>query len=65
MTGTGDAFSGPQSTPAARLRLQPRQWDEIYFDGKRLLQNLLDIEVLMDEFYPGMRLADSELAVSV
>jgi enoyl-CoA hydratase/carnithine racemase len=61
LTGTGEAFSGPQSTPDARLRLRPRQWDEIYWDGKHLLQNLLDIEVPMISAINGPALRHSEV----
>ena len=61
MTGTGEAFSGPQATPGARLRRTPRQWDEIYRDGKHLLQDLLDIEVPMISAINGPALRHSEL----
>ena len=61
MTGTGDAFSGPPAAPDARLRRKPREWDEIYWDGKHLLQNLLDIEVPMISAINGPALRHSEL----
>lgn len=61
MTGTGDAFSGPRSTPATRLRAHPRDWDRIYWEGKQLLMNLLEIEVPMISAINGPALRHSEL----
>lgn len=45
MTGTGDEFSGPRPSGPNRPGGTPRAWDAIYWEGKHLLQNLLDIEV--------------------
>lgn len=61
MTGTGEAFSGPQATPDRRLRTTPRQWDTIYWEGKHLLRSLLDIEVPMISAINGPALRHSEL----
>jgi len=61
MTGTGDEFSGPRPTPAARPGGSPRIWDAIYWEGKHLLQNLLDIEVPMISAINGPALRHSEL----
>lgn len=47
MTGTGDEFSGPRPSGPNRPGGTPRAWDPIYWEGKHLLQNLLDIEVPM------------------
>lgn len=46
MTGTGDDFSGPRAVPSSRPAVNnPRHWDPVYWEGKHLLMNLLDIEV--------------------
>lgn len=45
-TGAGDDFSGPYATPQNhRPQKTPRGWYNEYWGGKRLLMNLLDIEV--------------------
>jgi enoyl-CoA hydratase/carnithine racemase len=61
MTGTGEEFSGPRPTPAARPGGSPRRWDAVYWEGKHLLQNLLDIEVPMISAINGPALRHSEL----
>jgi enoyl-CoA hydratase/carnithine racemase len=61
MTGTGEVFSGPQATPDASLQLTPRQWDRVYWEGKQLLTNLLDIEVPMISAINGPALRHSEI----
>ena len=50
MTGIGDAFIKEISSDTfgkglASAKMTPREWDRVYSDGKRLLANLLDIEV--------------------
>jgi enoyl-CoA hydratase/carnithine racemase len=61
MTGTGNNFSGPRPTPAARPGGNPRAWDTIYWEGKHLLMNLLDIEVPMISAINGPALRHSEI----
>ena len=61
MTGTGEEFSGPRPTSAARPSGSPRGWDAIYWEGKHLLMNLLDIEVPMISAINGPALRHSEL----
>lgn len=61
MTGTGEEFSGPRPTPSARPGGSPRIWDTIYWEGKHLLMNLLDIEVPMISAINGPALRHSEL----
>ncbi|MDA1127726.1 MAG: enoyl-CoA hydratase/isomerase family protein [Chloroflexi bacterium] len=61
MTGTGDAFSGPQGTAAGTPKRAPREWDQTYWEGKRLLTNLLDIEVPMISAINGPALRHSEI----
>ncbi len=46
MTGTGDDFCAElQPRPGAAGGRTARTWDPVYWEGKRLLANLLDIEV--------------------
>ena len=61
LTGAGTAFSGPQASPDARLRVATRRWDRIYWEGKQLLHNLLDIEVPMISAINGPALRHSEI----
>ena len=61
MTGAGEEFSGPRPTPAARPGGSARAWDPIYWEGKHLLMNLLDIEVPMISAVNGPALRHSEL----
>ena len=61
MTGTGDAFSGPQGTAAGTPKRAPREWDQTYWEGKKLLTNLLDIEVPMISAVNGPALRHSEI----
>src|SRR5712691_2714264 len=61
MTGTGDEFSGPRPTSSARPGGSPRIWDTIYWEGKHLQMNLLDIEVPMISAINGPALRHSEL----
>lgn len=61
MTGTGEEFSGPRPTGVHRPGGSPRAWDAIYWEGKHLLGNLLDIEVPMIAAINGPALRHSEL----
>ena len=61
MTGTGDSFSGTAGTPAGAPKRTPREWDQTYWEGKRLLTNLLDIEVPMISAINGPALRHSEI----
>ncbi len=61
MTGTGDVFSGPPGTAAGAPKRAPREWDQTYWEGKRLLTNLLDIEVPMISAINGPALRHSEI----
>lgn len=61
ITGTGDAFInqfGWDKHTAA-----PSDWDEVYWEGKRLLRNLLDIEVPVIGAVNGPATIHAELAV--
>lgn len=62
LTGTGDAFCdgfhpGPSEPIAAR------HWDAVYQDGKRLMMNLLNVEVPMIAAVNGPAAVHAELAV--
>lgn len=61
MTGTGADFSGPRSTPSSRPQVNSRSWDPVYWEGKHLLSNLLDIEVPMISAINGPALRHSEI----
>ena len=64
LTGTGDVFSGPRPDPATRrdsMPHTPAALDEIMSEGKRLLQNLLDVEVPIIAAVNGPAWRHSEL----
>ena len=61
MTGTGDAFTGPPGTAAGTPKRAPREWDQTYWEGKRILTSLLDIEVPMISAINGPALRHSEI----
>jgi enoyl-CoA hydratase/carnithine racemase len=61
MTGSGDGFSGPRPPAATRYGRPARDWDRIVHEGKRLLRNLLDIEVPMISAINGPALRHSEI----
>lgn len=61
MTGTGNEFSGPRPSGPNRPGGTPRAWDAIYWEGKHLLQNLLDIEVPMISAINGPALRHCEI----
>ncbi len=68
MTGTGDAFIEEISpeTLSERLpksKITPTVWDHIYSDAKRLIMNLLDIEVPVIAAVNGPVNIHAELAV--
>ena len=61
MTGTGDIFTGPPGTAAGTPKRSPREWDQTYWEGKRILTSLLDIEVPMISAINGPALRHSEI----
>jgi enoyl-CoA hydratase/carnithine racemase len=61
MTGTGDAFSGPRPAASTRHGRSVAEWDKVVWEGRRLLANLLDIEVPMIAAVNGPALRHSEL----
>ncbi|MDP3879484.1 MAG: enoyl-CoA hydratase/isomerase family protein [Dehalococcoidales bacterium] len=64
ITGTGDVFSGPKATPGVRARGPAWWWDKIYWEGKHLLMNLLNIEAPMISAINGPALRHSELPLT-
>ena len=61
ITGSGDSFSGPAGSSQTTPKRAPREWDKTYWEGKRLLTNLLDIEVPMISAINGPALRHSEI----
>ena len=64
LTGTGAVFSGPRPDPATRgdtMPHTPAELDVIMSEGKRLLANLLDIEVPIIAAVNGPAWRHSEL----
>src|SRR6266508_1757610 len=62
MTGTGEKFNA-EFDAGSLGKFTPRSWDHIYWDAKRLLMNLLDIEVPMIAAVNGPATIHAELAV--
>lgn len=63
LTGTGDVFCAEVDCLSFGALGTPRGWDKIYWEGKRLLMNLLDIEVPMIAAVNGPALVHAEIAV--
>ena len=61
ITGAGEGFIGPRAAEGARLKMAPGDWDRIYWEGKQLLMNLLDIEVPMISAINGPAVRHSEI----
>ena len=63
LTGTGDswiaAFDESQGTEKDDFTV-PRNWDRVYWEGKKVLQNLLDIDVPVIAAVNGPALVHSE-----
>lgn len=62
LTGTGENFIGEIDFGSA-AKITPRLWDHVYWDAKRLLMNLLDIEVPVIAAVNGPATIHAELAV--
>lgn len=65
LTGTGPEFSGPAVPPGAHNRAREPvtggTWDPIYWEGKHLLANLLNIEVPMIAAVNGPAVRHAEI----
>ena len=62
MTGTGDNFLAEVGSPRP-ARGKARDWDKMYREGKRILMNLLDIEVPMISAVNGPAFVHAEFAL--
>jgi enoyl-CoA hydratase/carnithine racemase len=65
-TGTGDTFTAPPATANAHFPDRPptpAQWDVAIWEGKRLIGNLLDIEVPIIAAVNGPAYRHTELAL--
>ena len=60
LTGTGDDYCA-DFTPGRSSRRMPKDWDKTYWEGKRLLLNLLDIEVPVIGAVNGPALIHAEI----
>lgn len=64
LTGTGDAFCAKVDIASFGGGMgTPRGWDKIYWEGKRLLMTLLDIEIPMIAAVNGPAHVHAEVAV--
>jgi enoyl-CoA hydratase/carnithine racemase len=61
ITGTGENFI--DKIDFGSVKVTPRLWDHVYWDAKRLLMNLLDIEVPVIAAVNGPATIHAELAV--
>ena len=62
LTGSGEAFLDALA-PDMPDSIDARAWDHVYWDGKKLIMNLLDIEVPMIAAVNGPATIHAELAV--
>src|SRR5262245_64373834 len=63
LTGTGDVFCAEVDFRSFGALGSPRGWDKIYWEGKRLLMNLLDIEVPVSGAVNDPTLIHAEISV--
>jgi enoyl-CoA hydratase/carnithine racemase len=66
MTGAGDEFSGPAVTPGGHRMsgtMDSAGWDTLYWEGKHLLMNLLNIEVPVISAINGPAARHAEIPV--
>ena len=67
LTGTGDAFNGPQLVHGghnhAKDPVNAEKWDAIYWEDKHLQGNLLNIEVPIIAAVNGPALHHAEVIV--
>lgn len=63
MTGAGNAFIERFDESSIGDSIDPKLWDHLYYDAKRLLMNHLDVEVPMIAAVNGPALIHAELAV--
>lgn len=63
LTGTGTTFIEHFDETSIGTSIDPKKWDPIYYNAKRLLMNHLDVEVPMIAAVNGPALIHAELAV--
>lgn len=63
VTGTGDAFVTHYARGQQWTFNTPRAWDKVFWDGRKLVMNMLDVEVPMIAAVNGPTTIHSELAV--
>ena len=63
LTGTGDTFIGMTGSHFGPDLIDPGGWDRVLFEGLRLVNQLLDIDVPMTTAVNGPAVAHSELGV--
>lgn len=66
LTGRGDQFTGPAVTPGGHRMsgtMDSAGWDTLYWEGKHLLMNLLNIEVPVISAVNGPATRHAEIAV--
>jgi enoyl-CoA hydratase/carnithine racemase len=63
LTGAGDSFCADRDDSMSTLRSSPDGWNRIYWEGKRLLETLLAIEVPVISAINGPALHHAELPV--
>ena len=63
VTGTGESFVAHYARGQQWTFNTPRKWDKVYWDGRKLVMNMLDIEVPMIAAVNGPTTIHSELAV--
>ncbi|MGE0822859.1 MAG: enoyl-CoA hydratase/isomerase family protein [Candidatus Binatia bacterium] len=63
VTGTGDSFVARYDRFQQWTFNTPRAWDKVFWDGRKLVMNMLDIEVPMIAAVNGPTTIHSELAV--
>lgn len=66
LTGTGDEFSGPAVAPGGHRMsgtMDSAGWDTLYWEGKHLLMNLLNIEVPVISAVNGPASRHAEISV--
>ena len=63
LTGAGDSFCADRDQSLSALRSSPQGWNRIYWEGKRLIDSLLAIEVPIVAAVNGPALHHAELPV--
>lgn len=65
LTGTGDAWIAQIDFASLGDVTDPREWDRTFWEGKKVLQNLLDIEVPVISAVNGPALVHSEYILTI